>query len=262
MKDYGNVPYELEIVNLGSTFSKYGFDYRYFGKKGFNFAVAPQPLKVDYEVLEKYQNHIKEGAVVVVVVVCPFGFSLYEYEPVKVSALKRCVNFGKQLVKKIIGEKRIQQYRYRRQKGLSQKERTQINASQMVNGWKAEFSLDNTTTQKPTPDLEKTFAKTRGELEKILHLCRERRFRPVIINMPAVEEEHGQFSDDFLRLFYDDNIKQVDTSGVPVMDYFRDKRFNNAALYENCADCLNDSGRKLFAEILIEDLKRNGLWED
>lgn len=53
MKDYGNVPYELEIVNLGSTFSKYGFDYRYFGKKGFNFAVAPQPLKVDYEVLEK-----------------------------------------------------------------------------------------------------------------------------------------------------------------------------------------------------------------
>ena len=145
---------------------------------------------------------------------------------------------------------------------MSIKELAAANAMKMVNGWKAEFSLDNTTTQKPTPELEKTFAKTRGELTKILNLCRERHFRPVIINMPVVAEENGQFSDDFLRLFYDDNIKRVDTYGVPVLDYFRDKRFNDAALYENCADCLNDKGRRLFAGVLTEDLKKYGLWEN
>lgn len=262
MKDYGKVPYELEMVNLGSTFSKFGFDYRYFGKKGFNFAVAPQPLKVDYEVLEKYQDHMKEGAIVVIAVVCPFGFSLYEYETVKVPFLRRCVNFGKRVIKKIIGQERIAAYHRRRQPPLSMKELAAVNAAKMIDGWKAEFSLNNTTTQKPTPDLEKTFVKTRGELTKILNLCRTRHFRPVIINMPAAEEEHGQFSNDFLRLFYDDNIKQVDTHGVPVLDYFRDKRFGDAALYENGADRLNDSGRKLFAAVLIEDLKQAGLWED
>lgn len=47
MYDYGDVPYNLEMANLGSTFSKYGFDYQYFAKRGFNFAVAPQPLKTD-----------------------------------------------------------------------------------------------------------------------------------------------------------------------------------------------------------------------
>lgn len=262
MKDYGNVPHELEMVNLGSTFSKYGFDYRYFGKKGFNFAVAPQPLKVDYEVLEKYQSHIKSGAIVVIAVVCPFGFSLYEYETVRVPFLRRCANFGKRAVRKILGKERIAAYRQRQESSLSMNELAAANAMKMVNDWKAEFSLDNTTTQKPTPELEAAFIKTTGELSKILALCKERHFRPVIINLPAVKEEHGQFSDEFIQLFYQDNLKRVDTRGIPVLDYFRDRRFDNAALYENCADRLNDSGRKLFAEILIEDLRQAGLWED
>jgi len=262
MIDYGDVPYGLEIVNLGSTFSKSGFDYQYFGKKGFNFAVAPQPLKVDREVLEKYQDHIRGGAVVVVVVVCPFGFSLYEYEKIKKPIFCRCASRLKSLLKKMIGEERIQRYRQHGQASLSVSELSHINACRRVDAWKTEFSLANTTVQKPTPELQETFKKTAGELAKILDLCRKRHFRPIIINMPAAKEEYGQFSDEFIKLFYDDNIKKVDTSGVPVVDYFRDPRFDDAALYENYADCLNDKGRRLFAEVLIEDLKKFGLWED
>jgi hypothetical protein len=78
VKFINGVPRGLEIVNTGSTFSMYGFDYKYFGKKGFNFAMAPQPLEYDLKILEQYSGHI-EGNAVVVVVVCPFGFCVDNY---------------------------------------------------------------------------------------------------------------------------------------------------------------------------------------
>lgn len=260
MTDYGNVPYDLEMVNLGSTFARAGFDYRYFGKNGFNFAAAPQPLKVDYEVLEKYQDHIKPGGLVVVVV-CPFGFARYKYGTDEIPFSKKCINLGKRAAEKLLGEGWRAVCR-RRQQPPAKEELTALNAVQRVNAWKAEFSLANTTTQKPTPELEETFIKTRGELTNILNLCRERQFRSVIVNMPAVEEEHRQFSDEFLELFYRGNIQKANTTYVPVLDYFRDERFNDASLYENRVDCLNDKGRRLFAEILAGDLKNLELWEE
>lgn len=261
MTDYGNVPYDLEMVNLGSTFSKFGFDYQYLKKRGFNFAAAPQPLKTDYEVLEKYQDHIKEGAIIAIVV-CLFGFARYEYEMKKETVLQNCINLTKCLIKKTIGEERIQKYRQHAIKKLSVSEITKINALQRVNAWKAEFSLNDTITKEPTPELEEAFNKTRGILEKVLSLCKSRNFRPVIITMPALEEENRQFSDEFINYFHRNNIRLVDTEGVPVLDYFRDNRFNNIGLYENYVDCLNDKGRELFAEVLIQDLKSCGLWED
>jgi len=63
------------IVNLGSTFSKHGFDYKYFpNANGANLAKAPSPLAEDLRVLKSFLSEIKKGAIVVIVVVCPFGF--------------------------------------------------------------------------------------------------------------------------------------------------------------------------------------------
>lgn len=260
MQDYGEVPYNLEMVNLGSTFSKYGFDYQYFGKRGFNFAAAPQPLKTDREVLEKYQTHINKNAVVVIVV-CPFGFCVHEYSSLHLSSLQSGIKLFKGIIKKLI------HYDERKQRNMdrnpwSADELCQINSHNRVNGWKKEFLLENTTTQRPTEELQKTFIKTREELSEIIALCKENGFRPLIINMPAVKEEYSQFSDDFVKAFYEDNLAQSGIEGVPVIDYFRDERFNDVSLYENYADCLNDKGRKLFASVLIEDMKELGIWEE
>lgn len=258
MKDYGAVPFELEMVNLGSTFSKYGFDYKYFGKKGFNFAVAPQPLKVDFEVLETYQNHIKEGAIVVIVVVCPFGFSLYEYDTVSYSYAKNIGNLVKKAVKKII---RYDRWQNKKQLHMSSEAKTRINAKNRLDAWMNEFSLNNTMTQKPTPELIEVFKKTTNELTNIIKLCHKKKFRPIIINMPAVKEEYASFSNEFIHDFYEENMKRANIEGVPTIDYFRDPRFQDCLLYENYADCFNDKGRRFFAEIFIEDLKKLGLWQ-
>lgn len=261
MRDYGDVPHNLEMVNLGSTFAKYGFDYCYFGKRGFNFASAPQTLKTDLAVLQNYSGHIKKGAIVFVAVVCPFEFCVYDYAkmPAKEPFCKSVVRLVKKIVKKNIF---YDYWNNRKPAILSPEEQSKQNVRSRVESWKNEFALQNTSTQKPTQKLKETFEKTQMELKRILSLCKEKELQPILVSMPMVAEESSCFSDAFLQSFYKDNLQVAIAEGVPVIDYFRDKRFDDASLYENYADCLNDKGRHLLAEILIEDLSKLGFWEN
>jgi hypothetical protein len=279
------VPMDLEIVNTGSTFSMYGFDYRYFGKRGFNFAIAPQPLSYDLKILEQYKRHIAKGAVVVVVVVCPFGFSVDKYEndesndkyyffldkekinhyrrskefllrycPIAL-ALKRPVALVKLIVKKLIGYDKRDTAR-----DENIPENVKKTAAARISSWKRQFNLPDVQDCQPSERLRATFEKASDALRKILDLCLENEFRPVVINMPACKEESEAFSDAFIEDFYGESLRRANVYDVPVIDYFRDKRFHDHSLYIN-ADCFNDKGREFFAKIFIEDLKKLGLWE-
>jgi hypothetical protein len=285
LKFINGVPENLEIVNTGSTFSMYGFDYKYFGKKGFNFAIAPQPLEYDLKILERYSKHILENAVVVVVVVCPFGFCVHRYEndesdykyyfflgrekinnysrgkeimlkhfPLALR-LRHPASLAKSAVKKLIG----------RDKPRAAAENTPENvkkaAQSRIAGWTREFNLPNVRDCAPDEKLLAVFEKTSAVLREILELCIDSKFRPIIINMPACREESGEFSDSMLEEFYNKNVRRANVYNVPVIDYFRDERFHDSSLYMN-ADCLNDKGREFFAKILVRDLKKLGLWEE
>lgn len=96
MQQFCDVPYELEMINLGSTFAKHGFDYQLLGERCFNFAGQPQPLKEDHAVLSQYQDHLKSGAVVLIVLICPFVFSLYDSADLKPASPKGMERIKKQ----------------------------------------------------------------------------------------------------------------------------------------------------------------------
>jgi len=283
LKFINGVPGNLEIVNTGSTFSMYGFDYKYFGKRGFNFAIAPQPLEYDLKILRQYKHRLAANAIVVVAIVCPFEFSVDRYEedesnykyyffldrekingysrgkefmikrfPVALQ-LKKPVALAKSVIKKLIG------YDKRREAAENTPENVRQTASARISGWKKEFNLPNVRDCGPDEKLLAAFEKTSDTLREILDLCGENKFRPVIINMPACREESGEFSESVIEEFYSRNLRRANACNVPVIDYFRDERFHDHSFYIN-ADCLNDRGREFFAKVLIEDLKKLGLW--
>jgi hypothetical protein len=278
------VPMDLEIVNTGSTFSMHGFDYKYFGKRGFSFAIAPQPLSYDLKILEQYRHHIAENAVVVLVV-CSFGFSVDRYENdesnykyyffldkekinnysrgkelvIKYFPFALCLRHSVILVKSAI--KKLIRYDKWCVLANDTPEYFKKTAISRISGWMKQFSLSNVRDSRPDEKLLATFEKTSATLHKILDLCIDNKFRPIIINMPACKEESSEFSDSVIEEFYNNNIRRANTYNIPVIDYFRDERFHDHSLYIN-ADCLNDKGREFFAKILIEDLRRLGLWEE
>ncbi|UKI37554.1 MAG: hypothetical protein L6V93_05380 [Clostridiales bacterium] len=55
-----DVPYGLEICNVGSGPAHYGIDYKFCKKKGFNFSTAPQNFYYGYKLLQHFSSHIKE----------------------------------------------------------------------------------------------------------------------------------------------------------------------------------------------------------
>jgi hypothetical protein len=167
--------------------------------------------------------------------------------------LKKPLAFAKSIVKKLIG--------YDKRYAVNTPGNVKKAAEARISGWKRQFNLPDVRDCKPDDKLRATFGKTSNVLRRILDLCSENNFRPVIINMPACKEESEEFSESFIEEFYSKNLRRANVYDVPVIDYFRDERFHDHSLYMN-ADCFNDKGREFFATILVEDLKRLGLWEE
>ena len=62
----------LEIVNLGSSVSKYAFDYSNCNNKAANWAMAPQTFVGDYAILSNYLSFLSDNAIVIITL-CPFS---------------------------------------------------------------------------------------------------------------------------------------------------------------------------------------------
>ena len=60
------VPNELEIINIGSSYSKYAYDYSEFSINGFNLAIQPESLSYDFKILKQYSKNLKEGCIVLI----------------------------------------------------------------------------------------------------------------------------------------------------------------------------------------------------
>lgn len=283
LKFINGMPKNLEIVNTGSTFSMYGFDYKFFDKRGFNFAIGPQPLYYDLKILEQCKHYININAIVLIVVVCPFGFAVDRYEDdesnykyyffldkekidnysdgkeIAIKYFPFILHFKHPVVLAKSIAKRLIRYNKRHAPTNNTPENVRKTARLRISGWMKEFNLSNVQNCMPDEKLLATFEKTSATLQRILELCIDNKFRPVIINMPACKEESGEFSDSVIERFYNKNVRKANVYNVPVIDYFKDARFHDHSLYMN-ADCFNDKGRKFFAKILTEDLRKLGLW--
>ena len=63
-KFWDGIPFELDVVNLGSNSAKYGFDYSNQNLKAANLAMGPQCLLMDLNILKAYKEHLKPNAIV------------------------------------------------------------------------------------------------------------------------------------------------------------------------------------------------------
>ena len=167
--------------------------------------------------------------------------------------MKNPAAFAKSVIKKLAGHDTFTQ------KAENTPDNVKKTAKARVSGWKKQFNLTDVQNYRPDERLLAVFEKTSDTLRRILDLCVENQFQPVILSMPVCKEESGEFAESFIEEFYNKNIRRANVHNVPTFNYFRDGRFHDPSLFIN-ADCLNERGRKFFAEVLIGDLKKTGLW--
>lgn len=71
-KFWDGIPYDLNVINLGSNSAKFAFDYTRKGVNAANLAMGPQCLLMDLNILKAYTDHLSKDAVVFIPI-CPFS---------------------------------------------------------------------------------------------------------------------------------------------------------------------------------------------
>lgn len=261
-----NVPHDLEIVNIGSGPGLYAIGYENCCRKGFNFSTVPQSYKYGFRLLKRFREHIKENAIIIIIIMCPLSFAwvrgtdapsysnkFYGVLPGneidgytrKRAFMLRCFPFLIKVLEKI---KTIIQ----RMHGNKEcKDDLHIIAC-----WKEECHLKDLKDPAQAREHESIFREKIQIVKNGMDFCLGNKWKPVFVipPIPGMTREH--ISAEFLESFAYQNLRSVQEAypDSPLLDYYADERFTED-MYKNDI-FMNEKGQKKFSKILFEDIQK------
>ncbi len=265
-----HIPNNLDIICTGSSYAKFGIDFKYTKLDGFNFAVLPQSLNYDSKILDQYIKKVrKKGIVLITLAPLVFAFLDYENETTNLKYYKflkskyiKGYSFYKKLKYKslpLIFKPSLVKYIFgdvKPGKEIIFKENTIENVIEEANkrekGWSIQFSLENLKVNEVDKNIKNNMTETRKILSEMLNNCYINNLNPVIVIPPISKELYSKFSKKFLNTFLYENINIVKGETI-VFDYLNDERLSDYKNYSN-SDFLNLEGSKIFTNIVINDL--------
>ncbi|PRR84093.1 hypothetical protein [Clostridium vincentii] len=278
VKKFKNVPNNLEIINTGSSYAKYGFDYDHTSLKGFNFGLQPQSLSYDFKILKQYTPNLKKDCIILITLPnLVFGLLDYDYDNANTKYYyfldpKNIIHYSKfkyfiRCKLPILRAKKALRYIIKdvtsddpcnQSENLMTKEQVERAAFSRVEGWKKQFGLDSTITCNYPEELKNIFLDTTELVAKMVDYCLENDFKPVMIIPPVSKVLNKMLSKKFMHDCLYNNINRSNEKVVPVLDYLYDERFQDYKLYIN-SDFLNKTGSEKFTKTVINDLEKLGL---
>ena len=268
IKFWKNIPFELDVVNLGSGAAYHAFDYSDTGVKGMNWALSPQSLVHDYNILRNYFSYLREGAVVIITI-CPFSCLYSQYS--KQSNFKYYPILHPATIIDFDDNERTRVYLIRQNPFKSmplycikmtlmdaisfiyhkiipfRKPNLKASADAMMNGWKSQFGISDISA--PLSEKHLAEQKSRREtLNNIVIFCKERNLKPVIVIPPMHKTLTNQYTDAFLANYVEAFLSGVD---APIYNYMKDTDFQSEDVYSS-ALFLNKHGAKLFTSKVLK----------
>lgn len=265
----------LQVVNTGSGSGVHNFCYDNLPIKGFNFALGPQSLVHDFNILKNYFSYFEKGCTIIIPI-CPFSGMVVKYnkahnfkyypmlhpatidnfdESERTLAYKilrdpfRTLAFAcvKGILRADVLPKFIRLIRSPHKPSIKQ------TADEMMRGWKEQFSIRDLNDPMPETH-EQSLQNRKKTLGEMLDFCIERGFRPVVVIPPM----HPLLSEQFPKIFEFQYIEPMKEEAVLrrvlCIDYMKDIRFFNDSLYET-ALYLNKEGAKAFTRQVLSDIK-------
>lgn len=260
-----NVQNQIDIMNTGSTYGYYDFDYSNLKVKGGNLANVPQYLDYDFILLKKYIHKVKIGGKVLIVLPY-FVFAggntnddkkvyyeaLYPWE-MKQFKIKRLLRF----IWKAAKEPFTNTYKKEQDKwkghvaSFSEKEE---HAKKRIHDWEKTLKIPDVKSDEITEELLKRIEDNKKIVLSMISLCIREKREPVLLIPPTSEIMQKLVSKRCLKRYLRDPIEEIiQKTGIQCLDYMDQDEFGSVDLYLN-SDCLNEKGRKLFTASVVEKL--------
>lgn len=259
------VKQSADIVNLGSTYAYYDFDYKNLKLEGYNLANVPQYFDVDKILLKKYISRIGEGAKILFCVP-DFVFAANEtnmrkkvyYEALYPWEIKKYdVRFFIELLWKAAIEPVTHCYQKEEKKWegyVSSVEEKEQHLKRRVYDWENNLGIPSVKSDEITDRLRNNIVNNEKLLIEMIQHCKNKGIEPVLVVPPVSGMMKKAVSEECLKVYLYDPLSMVKKhTGVKVLCYQKTDEFDDLALYLN-SDCLNEEGRRLFTKKLIEDL--------
>lgn len=272
------VPEHLNIVNTGSSYARYGFDYDITELHGFNFGLQPQSLVYDFKILKHYRRCLADNCIVLITLPdLVFGFLDYADDstntkyyhflnPEEINGYKTLKKLYRITFPLLSAPKRgvialfndvPKNDEFSQTANCFAELQVDQCAQKRIDGWVREFGLtDIDAVILPEPILT-IFPQTVQLLNKMIAYCLKEGLRPILITPPVSAALGAKLSAAFLKKFLYDNVEQANTFSIPYWNYSSDQRFQDYRLYLN-ADFLNQTGRRKFTQVVLGDLSKAG----
>lgn len=272
------IPDNLSLVNVGTSGAYYAFDYSGTKNPAMNMAGYTQPFEYDLKILKKYKEKINKGAVVLITLEYPIF--LFPEIP---EGRKEVLNQFNKILRpetNTIGEL-INYFLFKafpflihknyvsvfnlinlenengKKNRFTRRERHNI-IDQKIRAWWYAASIEEANLKKLTLSsrVEKNMIESRCNLQQLVDFCLSEDWKPVLVMLPYSTDMNKRLSEDLLNKICYNNLQPFVERGILFLDYSHDLRLSSGDLYMDM-EYLNIFGRKLFTNIVIEDLKNH-----
>lgn len=256
--------FDLDIINLGSSSALAAFDYADYPQlKAANWAMAPQTLVADFEILRNYSCYLKKGATVIIPL-CPFsclGGSNNDladkyYTVLNIASMPHA-SYRRQQQQLQIKNNPWRYYplaqllaRKPKNKDID-KSTFEADAKMRMESWRKEFSIIRYSVPLSLVNKD-AYSDGADLLSQMIDYCKERDFQPVFVMPPVSDAMRKQFTPEMKKLFIDDFVKKGIGEKAMFLDYFADTRFADDCFKNSFI--LNGAGAKKFIDVVLKEV--------
>lgn len=268
------VPNDINMANLGSTYSKYAFETM-STEGSFNFALCSQSIEYDLNLLKKYSSKLLKGGKIFIVVTTGsillgkelannkdyynilkkneiLHFSWKEYCEYKFPIL--C---NPKLVKYLIKDVKKYSSIYDIFPADISKEESEKLMFNMSECWIKLFDLSDLRNVSFSEENKKNIKKNLDNITEMIQICRNTGVTPIIVVPPFSNRINKYFSEDFKKQVLNNNLCLLaKNEHVQYLNYQDDDEFQER--YEWFCDGgfrLNRLGGARFLEKLLKDIQ-------
>ena len=263
--------FNFDVVNLGSNSGKYAFNYEKLDIAGMNWAVGPQSLVHDFNILKNYFSYLRSGATVFISL-CPFSSLVSQYdkntnlkyytflhpatilnfdEKERIRALKIKESPIKEIPWLCIKRTLKEGIKYVIHKPLPKCD-MEKSATKFIDSWKRQFgivNLDAPLSRQHNKDLENRSLALRDMIE----FCLERDLKPVLVIPPVHPALSKRFTKKCRENYIYSFVRRANEYNVPFLNYMDDERFHDDRYFSN-SFFMSDKGAKKFTQTVLKEI--------
>ena len=140
---------------------------------------------------------------------------------------------------------------------VASSEEKKAHAKRRINDWEKKIGIPSVKSAEISPELSQHIIENKTLLLNMIEYCRENNLIPVLLIPPVSSIMKEKVADNCLKKYLFEPSEDIATkTGVLLLNYYISEEFENIDLYLN-SDCLNERGRKIFTERVLQDLKKS-----